>query len=189
MPKSVILLGLLILALAAPFALQSADSDVDMSIGILLFCGPVILIVGLIAVSRAVRAIRNHAMTIRTLGIYSASVVLAFCAIYGGVWRWLHPPNIHYMFEYGQSGTWHRVRFTHTEDGHEIEGPWVGAWPLRVRFPDLNHDGYPDIRVLGNGNNIAEYVYLPHNDGKRFWHLVRADGFQLIYPPDGQLGP
>ena len=189
MPKSVMLLGLLILAAAAPFALQSADSDPDMALVIVFLPGLVIFIVGLFAASRAIRAIRSRAMTLRALGIYSVSVALTSFAVYGGVWRWLHPANIHYQFEYGQSGIWHRVRFTHTEHGREFEGPWVGAWPLRVRFPDLNHDGYPDIRVVGDGGKFAEYVYLPHNDGKRFWHLVRADGFQVRYPPDGQLGP
>ena len=189
MPKSLILLGLLILAAAAPFALQSADSDFGVTFLIVVFGGPVFLIVALIAASRAVRAIRNRAMTLRTLGIFSAAVALTSLAVYGGVWRWLHPANIHYNFDYGQSGSWHEVQFTHTEHGQEIKGPWVGRWPVRVRFPDLNHDGYPDIRVIGDRDEIAEYVYLPHNDGKCFWHLVQAKGFYVDYPPDGQSYP
>ena len=58
-----------------------------------------------------------------------------------------------------------------------------------VRFPDINHDGYPDIRVTGNNGEIVEYRYLPHNNGKCFGHLHRAEGFKVSYLPDGQLWP
>jgi hypothetical protein len=188
MPKSVLLLGLLTLAAAAPLALQSADSDIGWAFLIVFVGCPILLVVGLIALLQAIRAIRSGAMSVRTLGIYFGSVALAFLAGYGGIWEWLHPSNIHFKFSYGQSGSWHEVQFTHIEGGRQIDGPWVGAWPMRVRFPDLDHDGFPDIRVVGSGR-IAEYVYLPHNDGKRFWHLLHADGFAVSYPPDGQSYP
>jgi hypothetical protein len=189
MPKSVILLGLLILAAAAPLALQTASSHNDVMFPIVVFGGPIFLIVAVTAISRAIRAIRSRAITFRTLGIFSASVAFTSLGVYGGIWRWLHPANIHYEFQYGQSGGWSAMQFTHTEHGHEIKGPWVGGNPLRVRFPDLNHDGYPDIRVLSDNGGIVEYVYLPQNDGKHFWHLVRGwrQGFDISYPPDGQF--
>jgi hypothetical protein len=186
MPKTVILLGLIVFATAAPLALESVDSDPTWVFFVIFIVSPIILVLGFFAGSRVVGAIRSGAMTLRTLVLFFVIVAFASLAVYGGVWRWLHVPNIHYEFSYGESDSWHEVQFTHTEHGREIEGPWVGGYPMRVQFPDINHDGYPDIRVTGNGSKIVEYVYLPHNDGKCFWHLVRAEGFGVSYTPDEQ---
>lgn len=187
MPKYVILVDLLILAGAYFCAIESADSDYTAKGFAMFIGGPLFLFVGFRAASQAIGSLRSHTVRGRTLGVLTASVLLASSVVYGGVWYWLHPANIHYTFDYGRSETWQEVQFTHTVNGKEIKGPWVGGFPLCVRFPDINNDGYRDIRVIGNGpDDIVEYIYLPQNDGNCFWHLLKSSVLGRSYPPDGQ---
>ncbi len=187
MPKSVVLAGLLMLAAAYIFAIDSADSGPEGVFFALLLGGPLSLVVGFMALCRGVWAVRNNALRIGTLGFFAAGVIFASLAIYEGVWHWLHPANIHYTISCNGSETWQEIQFTHTENGKEIEGPFVAGSSMCVRFPDINNDGYPDIRVIGSGaGNIVEYIYLPQNDGRRFWHLLKSSGLARSYPPDGQ---
>ena len=190
MPKSVLLLGLLIVAAVTAVALYSADSDGWEYLGLLLLIGgPIVLLLALFAFFQLLDDLLGaRAFKLRTCGLYFGAVLVVSAGLYGGVWRWFHSPGITYQFSYGQTGGWQEVQFTHVVQGHQIQGPWVGGWPLSVRFPDLNHDGFPDIRVLGD-DRVAEFVYLPNNDGKCFWHLLKNDGFLVSYPPDGVIGP
>ncbi|MEQ1750974.1 MAG: hypothetical protein ABL974_16215 [Prosthecobacter sp.] len=98
------------------------------------------------------------------------------------------PSHIRFRFGYGASGTWHEVQFHHLENGQWIEGPWVGAWPMQVRFPDLNQDGHADIEVTGRGR--VAFLYQPEHVGTKYWHLQEKEGhYGVSYPPAGLIYP
>ncbi len=70
----------------------------------------------------------------------------------------------------------------HLENGQWIDGPWVGAWPLQIRFPDLNGDGHTDLEVTGSGR--VTFLYLPDNDGQKYWQLQEKEGdYEVSYSP------
>ena len=144
------------------------------------------MIVGLFALGGISRVVRKKTLALRTVLIFFGGLLLCTYSIYALTWRWLHPLGIRYEFECGATGSWQAVQFYHQYDGREIKGPWVGGYPLKVRFPDLNHDGYPDIRVIGSLGEIVEYAYLPKNDGHCFWQWVKNnENHRGCYPPDG----
>ena len=117
-------------------------------------------------------------------------LVVAFFAAAIGWWR-VHPSGIRYRFAdgTGASGTWREVQIEHLEAGTWLEGPWVGAWPMKVRFPDIDGDGYPDIEISGQEGRVV-FLYLPKNDGLRFWHLAEKSGaYAASYRPDNVIYP
>ncbi|MCX6855257.1 MAG: hypothetical protein NTV80_10160 [Verrucomicrobia bacterium] len=118
--------------------------------------------------------------------VFAAALTL-LCAFGIGWWR-VHPSHIRYDFGYGHgaSGTWHEVQFHHLEDGRWIKGPWVGEWPMCVRFPDLNHDGHADLEITSRGR--VTFLYLPKHEGAKCWQLQENKGrYALHYPPAGLI--
>jgi hypothetical protein len=189
-----LILGSALIYLAAIVGSIPGESDtfgVLFLIAILGLVMAVWVIVYLWLLARSLRKERYQARSVKATWLaIAAGVVLVWCTN----WFSLHPSHIHYKFDYGQTGGWQEVQFSYAKDGVEIEGPWVGGFPLRVSFPDLNHDGFPDIRVVetaGYGaGGVVEYIYLPQNDGEKLWHLVRHDsGLNVSYSPDGQSFP
>ena len=80
------------------------------------------------------------------------------------------------------------MQFQHWEAGSWLDGPSVAAWPMTVRFPDMNGAGHSDIQVSGHGR--VTFVYLPENDGVRYWHLVERQGaYEVNYFPDNVVSP
>ena len=105
-------------------------------------------------------------------------------------WWQVHPSKVRFQFTKGTgaSGTWRSVQFQHWEVDRWLDGPSVSAWPMFVRFPDVNGDGCADIQVAGHGK--VTFVYLPQNDGQRYWHLVEQQGaYEVSYGPDGIVSP
>lgn len=113
-------------------------------------------------------------------------VLLAIAGAHSFGWWRVHPAHLRYGFTYptGASGTWHEVQFHHLENGTWIEGPGINAWPMRVRFPDLNDDGHADLEITGQGR--VTFLYLPNNDGKKYWQLHEREGpYGVDYAPAG----
>jgi hypothetical protein len=118
---------------------------------------------------------------------FSLVTLSFFCAFAFASWC-VAPSHIRYRFGYGASGTWHEVQFHHLENGQWIKGPWVGAWPMQVRFPDLNQDGHADIEVTGRGR--VTFLYQPEHVSAKYWHLQEKEGdYAVSYPPEGLIYP
>lgn len=85
------------------------------------------------------------------------------------------PSDIRVGFDYppGASGSYHVAQFHHRVGEEWIEGPKVEGWPMSVSFPDLNSDGYKDIRVVetrnGHSGDSIEFVFIPDGKDGRFW--------------------
>jgi hypothetical protein len=106
--------------------------------------------------------------------------------------NWLYwPSNIRFSFGTppGASGSYHTVQFYHKIGDHWIEGPEVEGWPLRVAFPDLDSDGYKDIRVVeenGHKGDAIEFVYVPNAKDGIYWKAHRMDSrLSATYKPAG----
>ncbi len=184
-PKALILFGLLFAIVAVMMALGSAASYSDDTSLTIFFGIPAILFTSVWAVRSLIRMKMQQRWKWKWLAGAVALTFLIPCLAWRGVWRWVHPPNIRYEFSYGQSSSWGAVQFSFLANEEWREGPWVGAWHVTVRFPDLNGDGHADLRVTGNGGMVAEYIYLPEGTNGRWWHLINRRGFQVSYPPDG----
>ena len=116
-----------------------------------------------------------------------AGLILVASGSFAILHWWRIPSNIKFDFGYGQSDSWQIVNFHFKEGGRWLDGPSIERWPMVVSFPDLNGDGYRDIRVEENGdpNKVVDYIYLPKNDGKCFWHLVRnTSDLYTYYDPE-----
>jgi len=146
-----------------------------------------ILFFGILAIPKYDKLFALPGNRKRAIGLVLITFLVP-ATVYLWTWRSLHPDNIRYTFDYGQSGSWHEVQFTLLLEGRTIKGPWIGGNPLDVRFPDLNGDGHPDIRV-SKANRVTEFVYLPAGDGECYWHLKQNSGYCVDYPPDGQHYP
>jgi len=168
--------------------LETADSDGDVTL-ITSVC--VFLVLPIFTLGWATRRLFRGAG--RSLGYSFWRLGLCICiGLLAGVVGWwrVHPSSIRFRFRdgTGASGTWREVQFEHYESGRWIVGPWVGAWPMSVRFPDIDGDGYRDIEVTGHGRVVLQY--LPKNDGRRFWRLVERTGaYEVNYPPDNVTSP
>lgn len=115
-------------------------------------------------------------------------MILVFLSTFHLASSFIAPSHIRYRFGYGASGTWHEVQFHHLENGQWIEGPWVGAWPMQVRFPDLNQDGHAEIEVSGRGR--VTFLYMPEHVGTKYWHLQEKVGhYAVSYLPAGLIYP
>ena len=97
------------------------------------------------------------------------------------------PSNISFQFSNpGQTGTYQKVEFFHKVAGKWIEGPSVEGWPLTVSFPDINSDGFPDIRVVEmlHPEKVIEFIYRPQPLGDIYWKAGKMDsGLSAAYPP------
>lgn len=186
MPFPIVILAAFIFWAAHELVSASSDSDGTATYFMLIFFGlPALIILCCWSYFATASAVRRGRTSLKRVGVLFGAVMLLGLAVAAFRWSFLHPKRISYEFSYGQSGSWHEVQFRSIEDGENVKGPWVGGHPLRVSFPDLNSDGHRDIRVRGTGR-LAEYEYLPDSGGPRHWRLVRKNGFEVSYPPDGQ---
>jgi len=100
------------------------------------------------------------------------SGVIAFLTFQISSW-FQCPSNIRYEFSYpGNTGTFQKVQFYNKVAGRWLEGPSVEGWPLTVSFPDINHDGYPDIRVVESEapqKGVIEFIYIPEPKDNVYW--------------------
>ncbi len=97
--------------------------------------------------------------------------------------------GLRYRFEYGHSPSWQAVQFSLFRDGKYVNGPWIGAYPLRVSFSDINGDKYRDIRIKGYVG-IVEYQFLPERgEHGQYWALIKHTGYKISYPADGYSYP
>ena len=116
--------------------------------------------------------------------------LLGFLAFQSFNWFYW-PSNIRFSFGTppGSSGSYHEVHFYHKVGPSWIEGPTVEGWPMRVAFPDLDSDGYKDIRVteeLGHRGDAIEYVYIPHARDGIYWKIHRMNSrLSTTYKPAG----
>lgn len=166
-----ILIGILV-------AIDSVNSDPSlMDLCFLLFAAYgagvfVMLVIG-----------RGKALLLRSLFAALLSVITVYIV------AWIQcPTNIRYEYSYpGNTGTYQKVQFYHKESGQWIEGPSVEGWPLTVSFPDINHDGYSDIRViesLSPEKGVIEFIYIPKPKDKIYWKAGRMDSeLSAAYPP------
>jgi hypothetical protein len=189
MPFPLFILAALIFFVAHLLVSASADSDGSATYFVLIFIGfPAFIVLCFWSSFATASAVRRGRTSLKRIGVFLGVVMLLSLSVAAVRWTLLHPKRISYGFSYGQPGSWHEVQFRSVEGGKTVEGPWVGGYPLRVSFPDLNSDGHKDIRVRGSGL-LTEYVYLPDSDGSSHWHLVRNEGFMVSYPPDGHYYP
>jgi hypothetical protein len=102
--------------------------------------------------------------------------------------NWIYwPSSIRFSFGTppGSSGSYHVVQFEHKIGDQWIEGPTVEGWPLRVAFPDIDSDGYSDIRVVeenGRRGDAIEFVYIPSAKDGIYWKTHRMDS-RLVGAP------
>jgi hypothetical protein len=106
--------------------------------------------------------------------------------------NWFYwPPNIRFSVGTppGSSGSYHVVQFDHRIGDQWIEGPTVEGWPMRVTLPDLDSDGYKDIRVVEENSHIddaIEFVYIPNAKDGIHWKIRRMDSrLSATYKPAG----
>ena len=116
--------------------------------------------------------------------------LLGFLAFH--CFNWLYwPSDIQFSFGTppGASGSYHVVQFYHQIDGRWIEGPTVEGWPMQVAFPDLDSDGYKDIRVVkenGHEGGAIEFVYIANAKDGIYWKAHRMDSrLSATYKPAG----
>jgi hypothetical protein len=191
-PKIFWLIWLLLLLAGFNLGLSTGDSDSAQAVAVIFVILPLVFGLGIIAVAIARWAVLERRTTWRFL---TAVTVLAFvCSglLYFVVWQNLHPRHIRYKFNYGSgaSGTWHEVQFYSDYSAKEAKGPWVGGWPLKVSFPDLNKDGFQDIQVHHGNWDIVEFVYQPLVSEDKCWKLHRNEGPLMVhYPPSGIIYP
>jgi len=117
--------------------------------------------------------------------IYVGAPLLAW-ALFSVILRILIPPYIRYTVSYpGRVGSYHKVQFQFKHNGQWLEGPTVEGWPMTFSFPDLNNDGYRDIKVTDNYDfKSVEFIYLPKNDGRCFWRPIGNNSrLSASYPP------
>ena len=189
---------LLAIALGHQFGIETADTDGILSEVLVLVFFASIFLVPPIAVGWCVWRFWRPKLPSREplsrRGLPALLIVLTLLAAGALGWWRVHPAHIRYQFTSGGgiSGTWREVQFHHLEHGHWIQGPSVAAWPMMVRFPDLNGDGHSDIEVTGSGSlsRRVTFFYLPDNDGKQYWQLHEREGsYEVNYRPAGLINP
>jgi len=106
--------------------------------------------------------------------------------------NWFYwPSDLRFSFgsPLGASGSFHAVQFYHKNADQWIEGPEVEGLPMRVTLPDLNSDGYKDIRVVEENSHrgdAIEFVYLPNAKDGIHWKTHRMDSrLSATYKPAG----
>jgi hypothetical protein len=124
----------------------------------------------------------------RRLLVRSACCGLLALITYEVLVRVQCPANIRFEFSNpGNTGTYQKVQFYHKISGQWIKGPSVEGWPLTVSFPDINHDGHPDIRVvesLAPKKGAIEFIYIPESKDGIYWKAGRMDsGLSAGYTP------
>ncbi len=171
-------------AVGLPSQLMSSDSLDLFVVAILLFLPFVAFVAGVIFLN--LLCIRRRLLRARNAVVLFASILVLSAVAFMLINRSLTPANISFAFSYpGNTGSYHAVQFYFKDNGQWLEGPSVEGWPLTVSFPDLNGDGYPDIRVVPNvGEGAVEFVFLPKNDGHVFWRPVKNDtNLSAAYEP------
>ena len=169
-------------------AYEANSSDETSIILATMFIFPLAVLLG----GRSVRNLRrqSHDM-LRKLSLVFIMIFVPFFAYYG-MWFFQNPlyfGGLRYKFEYGHSPSWQAVQFSLFRDGEYVEGPWVGAYPLRVSFPDINGDKYRDIRIDGYAG-VVEYQFLPERGAHgQYWTLIKNTGYKISYPADGYAYP
>jgi hypothetical protein len=87
----------------------------------------------------------------------------------------------------GSSGSYVVAQFHHRVGEGWVEGPSVEGWPMSVSFPDLNSDGFKDIRVIeahGHRGDAIEFVFVPDAKDGIFWKPHRMDSrLSAAYEP------
>lgn len=178
--------GIIAVATGVLFAFSNMNSDPDIVLCEFVLGLPVILLAGGISCYFNGKAIRLKLLTRKIATVRHCAILIAGYAAYRLAAGCLVPSNIEFQYSYpGNTGTFQEVQFYFKQDGHWLNGPMVEAWPMTVSFPDINHDGYPDIRVTENPNRgCVEFLYLPKNDGRSFWQLARNDSrLVAVYAP------
>lgn len=170
-------LGALLLTGSIVLAFDNLNSDTDVASLIVLIVFPVVFLTAGLSLHASSRAIRRGTLTVKMTILYYVALTLIPPMVYEMVLFYLIPSNIKCEFSYpGNTGTYQAVQFYFKHDGRWLGGPSVEGLPLTVSFPDLNGDGYPDIRVTENeGSGSVEFVYLPQNDGHTFWRAIKND--------------
>jgi hypothetical protein len=134
----------------------------------------------------AVKIVRRKLLALRmVLGAYVVAVLVAW-GLFSTILQILVPSYIRYTVSYpGNVGSYHEVRFQFRHNGQWLDGPTVEGWPMTFSFPDLNNDGYRDIRVTDKyEQKSVEFTYMPKNDGRCFWHPVKNNSrLSASYPP------
>lgn len=117
-------------------------------------------------------------------------LILGYLAYHS--FHWIYwPSNIRFGFHSPSraSGTYHVVRFYHQIGDQWIDGPSVEGWPMTVSFPDINSDGYEDIRVMKKhlrNEGAIEFVFLPHAMDGIHWKSYRTNAkLSATYKPAG----
>ncbi len=191
-PKIFWLIWALMLLAGFNLGLSSGDSDAGHAMAVILVIGPLVFGLGIIAVALARWAVLERQTTWRFLAAVTVLALVCSGLLYFVAWQNLHPRHIHYEFSYGTgaSGTWHEVQFYSDYSAKEAKGPWVGGWPVKVSFPDLNKDGFQDIQVHHGDLDFVEFVYQPLVSEDKCWKLHRKEGQLMVhYPPSGLIYP
>jgi hypothetical protein len=123
------------------------------------------------------------------LHIIILPALLGYLAFQGLDWFYW-PRNIRFQFSSpGATGSFHRVQFQNQVGDQWVDGPSVEGWPMRVSFPDLDSDGYDDIRIVeesGRGGDVIEFLYIPNSKDGVYWKAHRMDSrLSASYRPAG----
>jgi hypothetical protein len=173
-------------AMLLGYETTSSDSFLGVVLTILWF--PIAVFLGLRSLVQFITQKHHLLVKLYLLGGLAVTLILA----YYSVWLLQNPlyfQGVRYEFSYGQSPTWQAVQFSYIQNGVTVKGPWIGSYPVRVSFPDIDHDGYRDIRITGNGR-LTEYRFLPDGRGKnQYWTLIQNSGYKISYKVDGYYYP
>ena len=150
--------------------LDKANSDMALSSLVVLLACPGAMVLLFLALGEKWKWILDYVTVPVLLGTLSFQCL-----------NWFYWPR-HIRFFYsnppGASGSFHVVEFQHLVKGEWIDGPSVMRYPMRVAFPDINGDGFRDIRVVESSEKqgkAIEFVFVPNAEDKIYWVLNRSD--------------
>ncbi|MEM1058526.1 MAG: hypothetical protein AAGK14_04695 [Verrucomicrobiota bacterium] len=118
--------------------------------------------------------------------LFFSYLIVLIASYFVCVWLW-QPSHVRFFVSNpGATGSYQMMEFEHWMDGGWIEGPTVEGWPMYLTFPDIDGDGFQDIRVQDtvHAGGVIEFIYQPKALDGVYWKPGRLEGrLTAGYPP------